>query len=147
MRCKNLQELFRKTSLPFFVVIVLTVCWSSDKECDHLLTLINKETGLVIGDVKNLPMFYCNTCGNICQHVSAWFFFLSFFFLLFLSIFFIPYTLSLLRGICEFSCFQELLLLEYIRSFWTIKVHIFWEGHKILKNLHLKFDYSTHSHI
>ena len=78
LRCKNLQELFRKTSLPFFVVIVLTVCWSSDKECDHLLTLINKETGLVIGDVKNLPMFYCNTCGNICQHVSAWFFPLPF---------------------------------------------------------------------
>ena len=102
-------------SLPFFVVIVLTVCWSSDKECDHLLTLINKETGLVIGDVKNLPMFYCNTCGNICQHVSAWFFFLlSFFFLLFLSIFFIPYTLSLLRGICEFSCFQEILLFLYV---------------------------------
>ena len=103
-------------SLPFFVVIVLTVCWSSDKECDHLLTLINKETGLVIGDVKNLPMFYCNTCGNICQHVSAWFFFLlSFFFLLFLSqFFFIPYTLSLLRGICEFSCFQEILLFLYV---------------------------------
>ena len=74
MWCKNLQKLFWKTSLPFFVIII-TVCWSSDKECDHLLTLINKETGLVIGDVKNLPMFYCNTCGNICQHVSAWFFF------------------------------------------------------------------------
>ena len=27
------------------------------------------------------------------------------------------------------------------------KVHIFWEGHKILRNLHLKFDYSTHSQI
>ena len=26
-----------------------------------------------------------------------------------------------------------------------IKVHIFWEGHKILQNLHLTFDYSTYS--
>ncbi len=42
---------------------IFPVCWSSQKECDHLLTLINKETGLVIGDVTNLPMFYCNTCG------------------------------------------------------------------------------------
>ena len=25
------------------------------------------------------------------------------------------------------------------------KVHIFWEGHKILRNLHLTFDYATHS--
>ena len=25
------------------------------------------------------------------------------------------------------------------------KVHIFWEGHKILRNLHLTFDYSTYS--
>ena len=27
----------------------------------------------------------------------------------------------------------------------TVKVHIFWEGHKILQNLHLTFDYSTYS--
>ena len=27
----------------------------------------------------------------------------------------------------------------------VIKVHIFWEGHKILRNLHLTFDYSTYS--
>ena len=26
-----------------------------------------------------------------------------------------------------------------------IKVHIFLEGHKILRNLHLTFDHSTHS--
>ena len=25
------------------------------------------------------------------------------------------------------------------------KVHIFWEGHNILRNLHLTFDYSTYS--
>ena len=25
------------------------------------------------------------------------------------------------------------------RDFWTFKVHIFWEGHKILRNLHLLF--------
>ena len=34
------------------------------------------------------------------------------------------------------------------KSFWqrfTCKVHIFWEGHKILRNLHLTFDYSTYS--
>ena len=27
----------------------------------------------------------------------------------------------------------------------NVKVHIFWEGHKILRNLHLTFDYSTYS--
>ena len=110
LRCKNLQELFRKTSLPFFVVIVLTVCWSSDKECDHLLTLINKETGLVIGDVKNLPMFYCNTCGNICQHVSAWFFF-TFLFLLTIFINFFHSLYSFLAQ--RHLCFQEILLFSY----------------------------------
>ena len=26
-----------------------------------------------------------------------------------------------------------------------VKVHIFWEGHKIFRNLHLTFDYSTYS--
>ena len=31
------------------------------------------------------------------------------------------------------------------RSLWTVKVHIFWEGHKILRNLPLTFDYSTYS--
>ena len=25
------------------------------------------------------------------------------------------------------------------------KVHIFWEGHEILRNLYLSFDYSTYS--
>ena len=47
-----------------------TVCWSSQKECEHLLTLINKETGMVIGDVSNLPMYYCNTCGNDTLDIS-----------------------------------------------------------------------------
>ena len=41
------------------------VCWSSQKDCDHLLTLINKEIGLPLGQVTNLPMFYCNTCGKL----------------------------------------------------------------------------------
>ena len=45
------------------------MCWSSQKDCDHLLSLINKETGLVIGDVKQLPMFYCNTCGTSHRHL------------------------------------------------------------------------------
>ena len=27
----------------------------------------------------------------------------------------------------------------------SFKVHIFWEGHKILQNLHLTFDYGTYS--
>ena len=26
------------------------------------------------------------------------------------------------------------------------KVHIFWEGHEILRNFHLTFDFSTYSH-
>ena len=37
----------------------------------------------------------------------------------------------------------------YVRSMTNtgeyLKVHIFWEGHKILRNLHLTFDYSTDS--
>ena len=34
-------------------------------------------------------------------------------------------------------------------SFDTLdsKVHIFWEGHKVLRNLHLTFDYSTYSKV
>ena len=35
--------------------------------------------------------------------------------------------------------------------FWltvfVFKVHVFWEDHKILRNLQLKFDYSTRSQI
>ena len=30
-------------------------------------------------------------------------------------------------------------------SWYRHKVHIFWEGHKMLRNLHLTFDYSTYS--
>ena len=106
----NLRELFRKASLPFFVVIVLTVCWSSDKECDHLLTLINKETGLVIGDVKNLPMFYCNTCGNICQHVSAWIIFSTF---LFSSYYF---CLNFFHSLYSFLAQRHLWILLFSRN-------------------------------
>ncbi len=39
------------------------VCWSSQRECDHLLSLINRETGLVLGEVSTASMFFCNTCG------------------------------------------------------------------------------------
>ena len=42
----------------------ISVCWSSQKKCEHLCTVINTKTGLVLGDVSNLPMFYCNTCGR-----------------------------------------------------------------------------------
>ena len=51
-------------------IYLFTVCWSSQKDCEHLLTLINKETGMVIGDVSNLPMYYCNTCGNDTLDIS-----------------------------------------------------------------------------
>ena len=36
---------------------------------------------------------------------------------------------------------------KLLRSFkWLLgKVHIFWEDHKLLQNLHLTFDYSTYS--
>jgi len=44
----------------------VAVCWSNPKDCDHFLSMINKETGILIGDVTQLPMFYCNTCGTIC---------------------------------------------------------------------------------
>ena len=37
-----------------------------------------------------------------------------------------------------FKCF-------HFWSFKLIEVYIFWEGHKILWNLHLTFDYSTYS--
>ena len=58
-------------SLPIVVqcetecLYLFPVCWSSQKDCDHLLTLINKEIGLPLGQVTNLPMFYCNTCGKL----------------------------------------------------------------------------------
>ena len=39
---------------------------------------------------------------------------------------------------------SEVKLLRFFLS-KSFKVHIFWEGHKILKNLHLTFDYSTYS--
>ena len=39
-----------------------------------------------------------------------------------------------------------IILLQKIGStFYPVKVHIFWEGHKILRNLHLTFDCSTYS--
>jgi hypothetical protein len=40
------------------------VCWSSQRECDHLLSLINRETGILLGAVTAVSMFYCNTCGQ-----------------------------------------------------------------------------------
>ena len=39
--------------------------------------------------------------------------------------------------VCNSKTIKGGLILEYI------KVHIFWEGHKILRNLPLTFDYST----
>ena len=30
---------------------------------------------------------------------------------------------------------------DNIAKFWPCKVHIFWEGHKILQNLHSRFDW------
>ena len=36
-------------------------------------------------------------------------------------------------------CRSEMFLAKFC------KVHIFWEGHKILRNLHLTFDYSSYS--
>ena len=38
-----------------------------------------------------------------------------------------------------------LLLIRNWEVFKFVKVYIFWEGHKILRNLHLTFDYSTYS--
>ena len=35
--------------------------------------------------------------------------------------------------------------IKKIKALYYVKVHIFWEGHKILQNLHLNFDYSTYS--
>ena len=38
---------------------------------------------------------------------------------------------------------QEIVRLEKMQSY-PVKVRIFWEGHKILRNLHLTFVYSTY---
>ena len=35
--------------------------------------------------------------------------------------------------------------IEEVEGLKVCKVHIFWEGHKILRNLPLTFDYSTYS--
>ena len=46
-----------------------------------------------------------------------------------------------------FWSWVHVIRLSYIPN-WRLasfKVHIFWEGHKILQNLHLTFDYSTYS--
>ena len=37
------------------------------------------------------------------------------------------------------SCFK--CMDEYSRTVWTCKVYIFWEGNKILQNLHRRFDW------
>ena len=39
------------------------------------------------------------------------------------------------------------LVLETYSTYLSIKVHIFREGHKILRNLHLTFDYSTQNFV
>jgi len=39
------------------------VCWSSPRQCDHLLSCVNS-AGLSIGQVGETAMFYCNTCGQ-----------------------------------------------------------------------------------
>ena len=41
--------------------------------------------------------------------------------------------------------FNKLWQKLFLMIFWIFKVHIFWEGHKILRNLPLTFDYSTYS--
>ena len=41
--------------------------------------------------------------------------------------------------------FYFILCLFLPKTFPDFKVHIFWEGHKILQNLPLTFDYSTYS--
>jgi len=39
------------------------VCWSSPRQCDHLLSCVNS-AGLSVGQVGETAMFYCNTCGQ-----------------------------------------------------------------------------------
>ena len=39
------------------------------------------------------------------------------------------------------NCYEA--LMEYVITHGADKVRIFWEGHKILQNLHLTFVYST----
>jgi len=39
------------------------VCWSSPRQCDHLLSCVNS-AGLPLGQVGDTPMYYCNTCGQ-----------------------------------------------------------------------------------
>jgi hypothetical protein len=48
----------------------------------------------------------------------------------------------------EFIWFLSFLIIWSIEDIdlnYHVKVHIFWEGHKILRNLPLTFDYSTYS--
>ena len=50
----------------------------------------------------------------------------------------IKHTMTFCNSIV-YKAFQHLVL----RHYWafSFKVHIFWEGHKILRNLHLTFDW------
>ena len=43
------------------------------------------------------------------------------------------------RCLCSYTHIQKPIFTQ------KSKVHIFWEGHKILRNLHLTFNYSTYS--
>ena len=47
---------------------------------------------------------------------------------------------SILRYVVKFIYFEKATKFEEISLSFDVKVHIFWEGHKLLRNLHLTFD-------
>lgn len=47
----------------------VSVCWSSPRHCDHLLSCVNG-AGLPLGQLGTTAMFYCNTCGKEAAHHS-----------------------------------------------------------------------------
>ena len=66
------------------------MCWSSPRQCDHVLACVNEvnqrpgsdklfnqvgsQAGLNLGHLADTPMFYCNTCGGFvsCSLCLTW---------------------------------------------------------------------------
>ena len=74
MPCSNYQcwriendEIIKKSGWTWKL---FSVCWSSPRQCDHILSCVNG-AGLALGQVGDTAMFYCNTCGESSRESVA----------------------------------------------------------------------------
>ena len=70
--CRNLPVCLLR-----HVMVRVSVCWSSPRQCDHFLSCVNG-AGLPLGQAGETAMFYCNTCGKspspfttLCRHTCC----------------------------------------------------------------------------